>query len=211
MPAINEIEFPSPAKWREITKMRTKSQATEAEKTILRALDAPISVTFEGSTFEAAIDYLQTLSGVTILVDKKTLEDAGYSYDTPINVKMRRVSLRTVLRKVLGEVGLTYIVEKETIHVFTPKEARERMTVRTYYLGDLAGLADIQLGPVFGAAQMAQTVSLLIQTITGTVEPDSWQVNNPEAKGTIFFDPRSLSLVVKQSAEIHYMLGGIGR
>ena len=58
---------------------------------------------------------------------------------------------------------------------------------------------------------MAQSVSLLIQTIVGTVEPDSWQVNNPEAKGTIYFDPRTLNLIVKQSAEVHYVLGGLGR
>ena len=106
-------------------------------------------MSFEGSTIESVIDYLQTLSGQTILLDKQTLEAAGISYDTPINLrKMRNLTLRTVLRKVLGEVGLTYIVEKETIHVLTPAEAKKKMTVRTYYLGDLAGVADVNLGPV---------------------------------------------------------------
>jgi hypothetical protein len=210
LPPIGDIEFPSPEKWREITKARTKSLATEKEKAILKALESPVTIMFEGSTIESVIDYLQTLSGVTILVDKATLDRAGINYDTPVNVKKMRVSLRTALRKVLSEYGLTYIVEKETIHVLTNDEAKSKMTVRTYYLGDVAGATDFTFGAAFSRLQMAQNVASLIQTIVGTVEPDSWQVNNPDAKGTIGFDPVHLTLIVKQSAEIHYMLGGFG-
>jgi hypothetical protein len=211
LPKDPDFNFPSPQKWKEITKARTKAQATEKEKAILKALESPVTVSFEGSTLESAIDYLQTLSGQTIIVDKSTLDQVGINYDTPVNVrKMRRVSLRTVLRKVLGEVGLTYVVEKETIHVLTPAEARKKMTVRTYYLGDLAGAVDYTFGPAFSGASAAVSVAELIKMIVGTVEPDSWKINNPEAEGTIVYNPASFSLIVKQSAEVHYMLGGLG-
>jgi hypothetical protein len=210
MPVKGDIEFPSPEKWREITKARTKSLATEKEKAILKALESPVTIMFEGSTLESAIDYLQTLSGVTIILDKATLDRAGINYDTPVNVKKMRVSLRTALRKVLSDFGLTYIVEKETIHVLTNDEAKSKMTVRTYYLGDIAGATDFTFGAAFSRLQMAQNVASLIKTIVETVEPDSWQINNPEAKGTIGFDPVHLTLIVKQSAEVHYMLGGFG-
>lgn len=211
MPAVNDIEFPSPAKWREITKMRTKSQATEREKAIIQALESPVSAKFKGSSFESVIDYIQTLTGQTIIVDKATLEAAQITYDTPINAEVRRASLRTLLRKVLGEVGLTYVVKNEVIQVVTPKQAQDMLTVRSYYLGDLADTGGVSLGPVFDRVRLYQTVSMLIQTITESIEPDSWKVNNPEAKGTIIFNPATLTLTVKQSAEIHYMLGGIGR
>jgi hypothetical protein len=214
LPKDLDISFPSPEKWKEITKARTKTQATEKEKAILKALESPVTVSFEGSTLEAAIDYLQTLSGQTIILDKRTLDEVGINYDTPVNVrKMRRVELRTALRKVLGEVGLTYIVEKETIHVMTPAEAKKKMTVRTYYLGDLAVVLDPNdafFGPVYNGAAARARVASLIEMITSTVEPDSWKVNNPEADGTIVFEPTTLSLIIKQSAEIHYMLGGLG-
>jgi hypothetical protein len=211
VPKDPDYNFPSPEKWREITKMRTKSQVTEREKAILQALDTVVTVNLEGSTFEAALDYLQTLTGQTIVVDKATLDAAGINYDTPIKSKVRKVTVRTLLHQVLGQVGLTYIVEKETIHVVTPEKARETMTVRTYYLGDLAGVADVQLGPIFSGVVMAQRVREIISMIVGSIEPDSWQVNNPEAKGTITFDPVTLKLIVKQSAEVHYMLGGGNR
>jgi hypothetical protein len=208
MPPVGDIEFPSPERWREITKMRTKSKMTEKERALMQALDSPISVNFKGSTFGAAIDYLETLTGLAIIVDKATLDAAGVGYDAPVNTSVKNVALRTALRKLLGEVGLTYIIKDEVIRVVTPQEARDTMTVRTYYLGDLAAATEIRLGPVFSQLQMANTVSNLIQMIVGSVEPDSWAINNAGGKGTIFFDPRTLTLIVKQSAEVHYMLGG---
>jgi hypothetical protein len=214
LPKDPDYNFPSPEKWREITKMRTKSQATEREKEILRALDSPMTLKFEGSTLESVIDYLQTLTGLTIVLDKNTLDAVGASYDTPITMNVRKVSLRTVLRKLFGEIpggNLTYIVERETIHVLTHEEAKKKLTVRTYYLGDLAAVADMSLPPLYNAVTMAANVRSIIETIVGTVEPDSWKVNNPDASGTIYFDPRTLTLIVKQSAEVHYMLGGFGR
>ncbi len=210
-PPKGDIEFPSPEKWREITKRRSKSNLTETEKAIMQALDAPTSVNFKGSSFDAAIDYLQTLTGQTILVDKSTLESAGIGYDTPVNTTARNVTLRTVLRKLLGQFNLTYVVKDQAIQIVTPEKAKETMSVRTYYLGDLAFATQYQFGAGFSAPQMNATVNQLIQLITGTVDPDSWSLNNSGGRGTIFFDPRTLTLIIKQNAEIHHMLGGFGK
>lgn len=206
-----DIEFPSPEKWREITKRRTKSNMTETEKAIMKALESPISVNFKGSTFETALDYLQALTGQTILVDKATLEAAGVNYDTPVNTQARNLAMRTLLRKMLGQFNLTYVVKDQAIQIVSPEKAKEMMSVRTYYLGDMAGAVDFRFGPAITAMQMANNVNQLIQMITSSIEPDSWALNNQGGRGTIFFDGRTMSLVIKQSAEVHYMLGGFGK
>jgi hypothetical protein len=211
IPPRDVIEFPSRAKWDRITKMRSKTNMTEREKAIMKALNSPITVDLRGSKVETVIEYLQTVTGQEIILDKSTQEAAGINYDTTVNTNVKNVALRTLLRKVLGELGLTYVVKNEAIQLVTPQQAREMLTVRTYYLGDLAGVADFTFGPIFGQAQMMQTVAQLVQMITGTIEPDSWAVNNEGGRGTIMFDPRTLTLIVKQSAEVHYMLGGFGR
>jgi hypothetical protein len=36
-------------------------------------------------------------------------------------------------------------------------------------------------------------------------------VNNPEAGGTITFDPITMNLIVRQTAEFHYKFGGMAR
>jgi hypothetical protein len=82
------------------------------------------------------------------------------------------------------------------------------MVVRTYYLGDLMGLMDLRLPPVVNQLQMAQNVAYIIDLIKHSVDPDSWADNGRDGPGTIAFEPLTMSLVVRQSAEVHFMLGG---
>jgi hypothetical protein len=46
----------------------------------------------------------------------------------------------------------------------------------------------------------------IIEMIQAQIEPESWSVNN--GPGKIAFEPTRMVLVVKASAEVHYMLGG---
>jgi hypothetical protein len=42
--------------------------------------------------------------------------------------------------------------------------------------------------------------------IQRTVDPASWQNNG--GQGTILFNPGTMALIIKQSAEMHLILGG---
>jgi hypothetical protein len=81
-------------------------------------------------------------------------------------------------------------------------------TTRTYYIGDLAGVVDVRIPPALNQLLMIQTVNQIIDLIINSVDRQSWKVNNPDAPGTIVFNPITMSLVVKQTAEVHYMLAG---
>jgi hypothetical protein len=218
IPPAGDVDFPKD--WKERSERRKKYrgvQLTTKEKAILQALAAPVSVNFQGSTFETAIDYLSTLSNQPIIVDKAALKDADIGYDSPVNFKLKNVSMRTVLRKLLGEFGLAYVVKDQAILITTAQRAKEMMVVRAYPIGDLVsvvggigGLNPLQFGPVLGQAlnqqQMTQNVNGIISMIQSSVEPDSWKVNG--GGGTIAYDPLTMSLLVKQSAEVHALMGG---
>jgi hypothetical protein len=45
----------------------------------------------------------------------------------------------------------------------------------------------------------------IVEMIKGSVDPNSWRDNGGE--GTIVFDPRTLSIIVKQTSEVHSILG----
>ena len=45
----------------------------------------------------------------------------------------------------------------------------------------------------------------MIGVIIGTIEPNSWWVNGGPDR--IVFDPSSMTLIVTQTAEMHYRLG----
>jgi hypothetical protein len=45
----------------------------------------------------------------------------------------------------------------------------------------------------------------------GTIEPNSWEARGAQGGGTIAYDPITMSLIIKQTAEVHYQLSGLGR
>jgi hypothetical protein len=201
-------DYDLPDDWLEKSKRRSPLvKLTETEKAILEALKKPINVDYNMDTFQSVIDDLSKRLGQTILLDKQALDEANVPYDTPITLRFNKpVSARTALKRVLADVGLTYVIRKENIEVTSLARAREMMTVRTYYIGDLMGVASPLLPAVVNQFQMIQAIGAILNQIQG-IEPDSWEGRG--GSGRITFDPVSMSLVVKQSAEIHYMLNGL--
>jgi hypothetical protein len=200
-----DIEFPPPDQWARLTKARGQKKLTEKEQNILKTLDSSIKVDFKDSRLEDVIDYLQTRTGLSIILDKTALDEAGVTNESLVSANFKQgVSVRTLLRVVLNKVNLTYIVKDEAITVLTPERAKNTMVTRTYYLGDLVTYTDARLGPVLTQALLLKTGREIVEMIKGSVDPSSWRENGGE--GTIVFDPRTLSIVVKQSSEVHSML-----
>jgi hypothetical protein len=210
IPAAGDYVLPPDWKTR-VAKRTNAPKLTEQEKVTLRALATPIKAELSNMPFSSVLDYLQETTGVTIVADKKTLESAGAGYDTPITTRFKQASLRTVLKKVLADVGLTYIVKEGSIRVVTLEEARTTMTVRSYYVGDLAAVTDIAISPLLRDIQMRAAIGQIIDMITSSIEPNSWESKGAQGGGTIAYDPITMSLIVKQTAEVHYMLSGTGR
>jgi general secretion pathway protein D len=223
-----DLEFPKD--WKERTKGRTTTvPLTAKERSILQALNSTISVNFKESKLEDVIEYLQTYIGQPILLDREGMKEVEISYDTAITLNVKGVTVRTVLRKILGELGMAYVIKEETIQATSAQRARETMAVRRYYIGDLlAGMGALGTltgpqaavqnfwGVPFGAAANAQSqamqkmesVKQLMDLIQSSVDPQTWQAHG--GSGTITFHAPSMSLVIKQSAEVHALLASGG-
>jgi len=164
-------------------------------------------VDYNMDTFQSVIDHLSRQMGQEILIDKQSLEEANVTYDTPITLHFNNpVSARTALKRVLADVGMTYVIRKESIEVTTLARARDMMTVRTYYVGDLMGVVSPLMPAVANDFQMIQAIGNILNQIQG-IEPESWEGKG--GTGTVTFDPARMAIVVKQSAEVHYMLNGL--
>jgi hypothetical protein len=203
MPTEGDIEFPKD--WAEKTKRRLKPRITEEEKKLLDALNAPISVNLDGQKLEDAIEYLEKTTGINFLIDKDAMALAGVTYETTVKASARKDTTRTLIRKLFSNLGLTYVIKDAGIYVTTPERAREMMVARTYYVGDLVGLTDIRFGPVINQLQMIENIAALVSQIQ-TIEPGTWREGG--GNGTIAFVPAAMAIVVKQSAEMHYILNG---
>lgn len=98
-------------------------------------------INFTGVTLKDAIDFLRDVSGLNIHVNWKAIEAAGVAADTPINVKLRDVSIRKVLTLVLNEasggVGLTFYIDDGVVEVTTREIADSQMFTVVYPVQDL--------------------------------------------------------------------------
>jgi hypothetical protein len=202
-----------PPDWKDrVAKRSSQPAMTKKEKAILEALQTQISVEFNKQPISDVIEALSKKMNVTIMLDNAILDALGVAADTPVTVVGRDVSLRTILHKVLGEVGLTYIIEDETIKVVTPEMAKNKLVIRTYSVADLVWVGNTGIGgflqPGLQQLQLAANIQNLIGMIVTTIEPDSWEINGTGGKGTIAFYAPTMSLIVKQSAELHMAMGG---
>jgi hypothetical protein len=206
IPQVEDITFP--ADWAEKSKKRLEKQQplTKEEKKILEALNTPMTVELENSTLEDVIKYLQDKTGVNIVVPQTILEERNITYKVGVSVNLKNVTLRTILKKTLADVGLVYIVKDNVIQVTTEERAKQTLTTRTYYMGDVLALTDLRMPPFARKAQAISTINDMIGIIVSTVEPNSWWVNG--GPGRIVFDPTSMTLIVTNTAEVHYMLNG---
>ncbi len=201
------IEFPR--NWRELSMKRMKpSTMTAKERAIMKSLSRVISVDYSSNSFSEVIDSLEKLTGQSLVVDKLGLDEAALTYESMVSCKLKATT-RTVLKKILGDLNLAYVVKDQTIFITSKARAKQMTTTRVYYVGDLAPVVDQRLGPIGSQLAMLAAVQNLTNLITRTIEPQSWQINNPDAVGTIDFNPLLQALVVTQSAEMHFALGGL--
>jgi RNA polymerase sigma factor (sigma-70 family) len=162
------------------------SKPPSREAAMREALESPVSVDFKDAPVRQIIKELATLTGLNLVADTRPLERDGLSLDTRLTVKLDRVTLKTCLKMILRQAGMTYVVENdEVIRVTSPEGARGNQMVRSLPVDDLVrpdGNADA-----------------LIKVITNTIRPDAWSTAG--GSGTIEYYPVGRSLIVNQHPE----------
>ena len=180
---------------------------TEKEKAIMTSLNKTIEVEFRANTLPRGDGLSDEEDRHRFASDKQALQEAGVKYDTTINLKMR-ASARTVIKRLLGDLGLAYYIKEETMQVTSASAPARRPRPGPTTSATWPGQRDIRMPPVISQLQMIENVNRIITLIKSNVDPKSWKDNNPNAPGAIYFDPVTMSLIVKQTAEIHFMLDG---
>ncbi len=212
-PIPGDIQYPS--NWAEIDKRkekyRTGATLTDKEKAILASLATVVDerIELKEQPLEKVLEFLQKLLGSDFRVDKKAIEELQLTYETPISVSLPRgLTKRTVARRILGDVGLAYIIKEERIEVTSAERANKEVTTQTYQIDDLLGLSDpttFRFGGAMSPPRMDATARFLIEMIQSQVEPNSWDKNG--GPGSITYFAATRTLIVRNTAEVHAMMG----
>ena len=142
-------------------------------------------------------DRLSHQFGVPIDLDVKKLEEAGVNQDSPINKRLESIPLESILQHGLNDVELTFTIRNHVILITTPEEAESRLTTKVYPVRDLVAYRTSQAGKL----GYDEDYDSLIELITTTIQPDSWdEVGGP---GSISGFENASSLVISQTDEVH--------
>jgi type II secretory pathway component HofQ len=99
---------------------------TAAEK-IRKALDQNITVEFAGHTLPAALEALRDQSKLNIIFDRVSTMQLGIEPEQLlVNMKLNNVKLRTVLKNMLTQFNMTFMIEQDVIIITTEHQAIER-------------------------------------------------------------------------------------
>lgn len=169
------------------------SMLSGREKEILKKLDQETKNDFNlvETSFDQVLKMLEKEIGFSLIISKATMEEARITYESKLSYQIpRNVSNRTLLKSVLAELGLTYIIKGELVQVVSFLQAKNEMRV-----GFMNVATMIRGGP---------SIDDLIKLIKSTIEPDSWDTSG--GNGTITVQPPG-TLIIKNSAEVIYRLG----
>ncbi len=146
-------------------------------------------------------DILANLSqqvGAPIALDRPALADAGVFPDRPCTIREEAAPLQGVLKRVLGELGLTFDFRYETLWITSKKDYDQSLTTRVFPVRDLITYADDD-----GLYLNAEPLEELISSI---VAPTTWNdAGGPGSLDTVVGDCDALvcaqTLHVQQALE----------
>jgi hypothetical protein len=138
------IEYPSAEKWQALSERRKQwrenasaYRPSAGEAKINQALKETVSIDFQNEPLADAIDYLKTRAGIEIQFDNQALNDAAIGPSSPVTRSAHGIRLRSALRLLLDDLGLTWIVRDDVLMITSKERADEAVTTRAYDVADL--------------------------------------------------------------------------
>jgi type II secretory pathway component GspD/PulD (secretin) len=117
--------------------------SANAASTTRRQLSSNVpAAKFENVPLSDCFDFLSDVTGANIVVDWKTLTADNIPKDTPVDLRVKNLSLRQVLSLVLNQAGnsdhpLSYYTDRDIIYITTKSEADKHVYTIIYDVRDL--------------------------------------------------------------------------
>lgn len=223
VPTVQEELASFFAQIRAITASRSKLGPTAApiasapatgKMAMLRALEKKISLRLKDVPLQRAIEQVGRELGRSIELDKRSLDEAGTSLDTPVTYRGTKVSARVVLDAILDEPGLSWVAEEDLVWITTHDEATNRLEVVVYDVTDLvagkdkdakAKAAKKKADPNKDADEEDtddDQSDTLVEALRASIRPDSWSETGGTGSASVLRLSQATILMVSQTQRI---------
>lgn len=156
------------------------------EERIRAALSQRTDLAFTDTPLADAIDFLEDVHQISIILDVGISQPKKMVGDEPVNLELSGITLRSALNLMLKPHGLTYRVEDEILKIVPLAEELSIYVTRVYPIPDLAENAE-------DAEHLIDAVNTAMTTVCSNQQ--TWE--------SITYVPRTRSLVIRQNRKGH--------
>jgi hypothetical protein len=150
-----------------------------------------VEVDFLEAPLAEVVAFLSEMTHLKFELDIRGLEDSGLGADVPVTFQASDALLSHVLTRMLRELDLTWVCDRERVLITTPERAALRPTIKLYPVRDLAT----------SEGEMQAPAMALRGSLPGFVEGETW--SDYGGAGSVVAVPVLDALVVAQSDEVH--------
>jgi hypothetical protein len=186
------------------TAMAEEAVTEQDANAVARAkLAQPASIELDKIPLQEALEKLAEATGVQTYLDIRAVVEANLVPPAEVTISLKDVPGDMLMRLTLDQHELVYTLEEGVAIATTQEKLDEELEIRVYEINDLVELAAKSGAPsqgVPGAVPVPPNYIMeLIDVITGTVDPMSWEnMGGPATIGQY-----RGTLVVSQNAGAH--------
>jgi hypothetical protein len=136
-------------------------ESSDVDAQIHAGLKKTVTVDFVDTPLKDAIATLSELADTPMIIDTRALEEIGLTDDQPCGLRISNVRMRSLLRLLLREMDLTYLIKDEVLQITTVEAAEQNLVNRVYFL-EGTGFPIGDFDSVIGVIQTA-------------IVPDTWE------------------------------------
>jgi general secretion pathway protein D len=115
-----------------------RNTLSPADREIMNRMEAKFDFSFTDRPLVEVCAELQSLSGIMILLNERSLSEIGMNPNEPVTLKPPTpISLKSALKLISQQLDLAYSVHDEAIHLGSIESQRESVVPRAYPVGDL--------------------------------------------------------------------------
>ena len=174
-----------------------------AEKRIEEALERECNISVVESPMLDLFKKIEREFDINVELDTRALDSVGIGTDTPITRRIKGISLHSALQLMLRDLELTWMVRNGTLLVTTPEEAEASLVLQVYEVSDIVLTSRLRPLVHQGRSNVMADFDSLINVITTSVQPESWdEVGGPASIEALAYMRKNV-LVVSHRWEAH--------
>ena len=112
-------------------------QCSPEEEHIQKSLLNPVNLHFRSSPLEEVMRQISNTQGINVVLDPEGLQDEGITSNTPVNIDVDGIMLKSALDLILEPMHLTYTIRDEVLKITSRMRQQGELRTLVYPVADL--------------------------------------------------------------------------